>query len=768
VDAVLLRPLPYPHADRLAMVWENVNLPAYRNAQNSPAPGNFRDWRARSSTFLDLAAARGGAWSLTDGGEPIRVSGETATASLFRVLQVEPAIGRLFTPDEDRASPSRVVLLGHALWVDRFGSNPSIVGQAIHLDDEPYTVVGVMPAGFHFPDRDDQIWVPLGLTPEQLANHDNHFLRVVGRLKPGVALALAQAELDTIAERLTAQYPQSNAGVGVTVMSLRDQTVGDIRLPLLILLGVVGFLLLMVCANIGNLLLARASVREREFAMRAALGASRARLVRQMLAESALLASIGGGLGLALAAAGVGALRWSAPSNLPRVDDLVVNGSVAAFNFGVALMAGALCGVMPALQPRRGDLHGALKDGPRSTSTHARLRARNLLVIIETALGVVVLVGAGLLLRSFVRLAQVPVGFASDRVLTFRVVLPPLRYRTPVQRTAFYQLVTERLRALPGVRSAAAISFLPLTMQGRTTGLTVEGESAPTPGQVRFGDFRSVSPGYFALMSIPLVAGRDVGWTDTPTSPPSIVISDTMARTFWPNQNALGKRIKLGRPQENIPWFTVVGIVGDVHQLDLVKTPRPAMYFPASQDQGINDTLRDWVVRTEGEPAALTSSVRGVFRSIDSTLPITRVQTLDGVRSAATASQQFNLLLVGAFAILALVLAAVGVYGVTAYAVAQRTRELGIRVALGAQRGALLRLVLAHGAGLTIAGIALGTIVALPLTRIMSSLLFGVGARDPITFVGVAALLMVVSLVASFIPARRATRVDPLIALRQA
>jgi putative ABC transport system permease protein len=591
---------------------------------------------------------------------------------------------------------------------------------------------------------------------------------VVGRLKPDVTFAQAQADLDTIASRLTAQYPRSNSGVGVTAMSLRDQVVGDVRRPLLILLGVVLFLLLMVCANIGNLLLARASVREREFALRAALGASRARLVRQILAESVLLASVGGGLGLALAAAGIGVLRWAAPAQLPRVNDLAINGVIAGFNFAVALIAGVLCGIIAAWPAGRGDLQGALKDGAHASSMLARLRARNVLVTVETALGVVVLVGAGLLLRSFVRLVQVPVGFRSDHVLTFRVVLPPARYRTQAQRTAFYEQLAERLQALPGVRSAAAISFLPLTQQGRTTGISVEGDAPAAVGQVRFVDFRSVSPGYFTSMSIPVVAGRDVAWTDTPAAPASIVISDTMARTFWPNQNALGKRIKRGRPQDEIPWLTVVGIVGDVRQLDLLTTPRPAMYFPPSQDQGTGDTLRDWIVKTSDDPSALAASLRSIVRSIDPALPLTRIQTMDAVRSAATASRRFNLLLVGLFASLALVLAAVGVYGVTAYAVAQRTREFGIRVALGAERRQVLGLVLTHGVRLVVAGVAVGTIVALALTGLMSSLLFEVGAQDPVTFAGVAVLLIVVSLVASFIPAHRATRVDPLIALRQA
>jgi putative ABC transport system permease protein len=767
VDGVLLRPLPYADADRLAMLWENVNLPAYKNSQNTPSPGNFRDWRQQNSTFIDLAAIRNSAWSVTDGGEPTRVSGEMVSASLFRLLQVDPAIGREFTAEEDRSDSARVVLLGHALWVDRFGSNPSVVGQTIRLNDEPYTVVGVMPRGFHFPDPDDQLWVPLGLTPAQLANHGSHFLRVLGRLKPGTALAQAQADLDAIAQHLTRQYPDSNTGTGVAIVSLPEQTVGDVRRPLLVILGVVGLLLLMVCANIGNLLLARASAREREFAVRMALGASRLRVARQLVAESLLLASIGGALGLALASWGVTALQMLAPASLSRVDTIAINGSVATFGIAVTLLAGFLCGMMPALQSERPDLHAALSDETRASASGVRLRARNVLVIAETALGVVVLVCAGLLLRSFVRLTEVPVGFKSEGVLTFGVVLPNARYRTEQQRTAFYQQLAERLQTVPGARSAAAISFLPLTLSGRTTGVSVEGEPPPAPGQVRFVDFRSVSPKYFTAMSIPLVAGRDVAWSDTGTTQPSIVISETMARTFWPNQNAIGKRIKLGRPDENVPWVAVVGIVGDVRQLDLARAPRPAMYLPPSQDLGTGDTLRDWIVRASGDPVSLASAVRRAVWAIDPALPITRMQTLAQVRSAATASQRFNLLLVGLFAGLGLLLAAIGLYGVTAYTVTQRTRELGIRIALGAQRGELLRLVLARGVQLTTIGLGVGTVAAFALTSLMSTLLFGVGAHDPITFASVSMLFTVVSLVASFIPAHRAMHVDPMIALRQ-
>jgi len=765
VDAVLLRPLPYADADRLVMVWEDVKIPGYTNPRNTPAPGNFRDWRDQNSTFIDIAAIRDGVWNLTDAGEPIRTEGAMVSASLFRLLQVRPILGRLFTPEEDGAAPSRVVVLGYGLWTDRFGADPSIVGRTIRLSDEPYTVLGIMPRGFQFPDAEDQIWAPLGLTPQQLANHDGHFLRVLGRLKPHVTLAQAQADVETIAARLTEQYPNSNTGVGVSMLLLTEQVVGDVRRPLLIVLGVVGFLLLMVCTNIGALLLARASSRGREFAVRTALGASRIRLLRQLLAEGVVLAAMGGALGLALALIGISVLRWLAPAVVPRINDIEINRSIALFNGSVALLAGAICGVIPALRSKR-DLSDTLRDDSRATAGRTSLRTRNGLVVVQVALGVVVLVGAGLLLRSFVGLLHVPVGFRSDGILTFRVALPAVRYRTEQQRSGFYQQLADRLKALPGVSSAAAISFLPLTMSGRITGVSIDGDAARAPGQVRMVDFRSVSPGYFAAMSIAMRAGRDVAWSDTPATQPVIVVSETMARKFWPDQSAVGQRVKRGRPDSDEPWVTVVGVVSDVRQFDLVSVPRPAMYFPASQDHGTGDTLRDWVVRTSSDPKAVLPSVRSAVWSIDATLPVTRVETMTEVRGAATASQRFTLLVVGVFAVLALILAAIGLYGVTAYNVSQRTRELGIRVALGARRGSLLRGVLAQGARLTIVGLLIGTVAALALTELMSTLLFEIGPRDPVTFAGVTMLLLLVAVAASWGPAHRATRVNPVVALK--
>src|SRR5256714_1115762 len=776
MEAVLLRPLPYPNADQLVMVWEDVHLPHYQNDRNTPAPGNYTDWKTQNSVFSGMAAIGYRSFSLTGTGEPVRIDGEAYSADVFNVLQVYPILGRAFTPEEDRPGGAQVTILSYGLWMSRFGGDRGIVGRAIRLNEESYTVVGVMPPGFAFPDRDDQIWIPLALTKEQVTNRAGRVLRVVARLKPGVTIAQAQSEMRGIGERITAQYPNSNTGVDVNVISLHEQIAGNLRRPLLVLSGVVGFVLLMVCANLANLLLARASVRAREFAIRSALGASRTRLVRQLLAESLLLALVGGALGLALAFAGLDTIRhtlftnqttWYTPST-SNLADASLNIRVGAFNLAISLIAGLVFGLLPAFRSSGRQVATELREGRRGSSSSSHLRLRGLLIVLETALCVIVLVSAGLLLRSFVRLQQIPLGFEPESVLSARVILPQARYAKLEDRSHFYQQALERIHALPGVHSAAGISFLPLTLQGRTTGIFIENHPPTLPGQLPFADFRSVSPDYFSTMRIPFLAGRDFSWDDTPQTPLVAIISETMAHDFWPNESAIGKRFSLGGPSQQppAPWITVVGIVGTVQQLDLTKRPRPAMYLPATQDAGTGDSLRDWVIRGAGDPRALVSAMRSAIWAVDPNLSISRIQTLEQVRSAVLGPQQLNLSLVGVFGILALILSAVGLYGVTAHSVAQRTQEIGIRMALGARQTAVLRLVIGQGVKLALLGLLIGTAAALALTRLMGSLLYGVTPRDPITFVGVAFVLALVALLASYIPARRATRFDPLVALR--
>ena len=764
VEAILLRPLPFPRADRLVMVWEDVHLPQYQNDENTPAPGNFTDWKERNSVFSGIGAIGYRSWNLSGSGEPVRVEGEAFSAGVFSVLQTYPILGRAFTAAEDRPGAAPVAILGYGLWRSRFAGDPSAVGRAILLDGQEYSVIGVMPKGFHFPDPGDQLYVPLALTGEQAANHGSHFLRVIARLKPGVTLSQAQSDLAVIAQRMTAEHPDTNTGVGVRLIDLREQRAGNLRRPLLVLSGVAGLLLLMVCANLANLLLARASAREHELAVRAALGASRMRVVRQLVAESLLLAFVGGAVALVFALWGINALRALAPAD-QDLSAVAMNWVVCAFNLGVALVAGILFGLAPAWQSSRREAVNSLKEA-RSSVSAGSARLRRTFVVAEMALGVVVLTGAGLLLRSFLQLHEIPLGFQPESVLTMRVILRGPQYAGLTERAAFYERVLQQMRALPGVQGAAAISFLPLTLQGRTAGFSVEGQPPPAPGQLPFADFRSVSPGYFQTMRIPLLRGRDFSWRDAERAPLAAVVSDAMARAFWPNGDAIGKHFKLGNPGDDVPWITVVGVAGNVRQLHLVGDPRPAMYFSAAQDVGNGDTLRDWVVRVSGSPAEAAPAIRSAIWSIDRNLPVSRVETMEQVRSGYLGPQRFTLLLVGLFGVLALILAAVGIYGVAAFSVTQRQREIGVRVTLGAGPADVLRLVLGQAARLALVGLAVGLLLAGVLAQLMASLLYGVGAHDPLTFAAVAIFLFLVAIVASYVPAQRALHVDPVIALR--
>ncbi|HKV29315.1 MAG TPA: ABC transporter permease [Candidatus Acidoferrales bacterium] len=763
IDAILLSRLPYPNASRLVMVWEDVHLPHYQNNEDTPAPGNYVDWKEQNSVFSSMAAIRYRSWNLTGSGEPVRIEGEAFSADIFSVLQTYPVIGRIFTADEDRQGASHVALLGYGLWTSRFGGDRTIVGRTIQLDGEDYRVIGVMPREFRFPDPTDQLYVPLGLSAEELANHHSHYLRVVARLKPGVTVAKAHSDLQIVAKRLTAQYPDSNTGVGVSVVPLREMVAGDLRLPLFVLFGVVALLLLMVCANVASLLFARASVRAREIAMRAALGASRARLVLQLLVESVLLASLGGILGLAFAFWGIYVLRSYAPVTLD-LPEVHLDALVCVFTLSVSLFAGIIFGLAPAFQSSRLELSSVLQEGARESVPRAHRRAHASLIVTEIALGVVVLIGTGLLLHSFVQLEEIPLGFQAQNVLTFRAILRGPAYSSLAQQTAFYRQMIEHIGSLPGVGGVGGISFLPLTLQGRTTVVSIEGRAPVASGQLPFIDYRSVSPGYFLTMQIPIRRGRNFSWSDDSKAPLAAVVSASMAR-IWPNGDAIGKRFKLGAPDAKLPWITVVGVVTNVRQLGLVGEPRPAMYFAATQDSGTGDTLRDWVVRAP-DSVVLMPAIRSAISSIDPSLPVSRVQTMEQIRSTYLGPQRFELSLAGLFGLAALILAAVGLYGVTSYTVARRTHEIGIRMALGAQRRDVVRLIVGQGARLALIGVAIGIGVALVLTPLLSSLLYGVSATDPLTFAGVAIVLTIVALAACYIPARRAMRVDPMVALR--
>jgi putative ABC transport system permease protein len=573
--------------------------------------------------------------------------------------------------------------------------------------------------------------------------------------------------MSVIARQLAESYPQSNTGQTVSLVPLYEDLAGPVRPTLLILWGAAGLVLLIVCANVAHLLLARASARHHEIAVRLALGASRLRLFRQLLTESTLLALCGCALGLLLARWGVSALKLLAASRLPRTDEFSLNAQVLVFSVGIAIFAGLLAGLAPALQTGRGNVHDTLKAGARESASGSRVRIRNVLVIVETALGVVVVIAAGLLFRSFLRIEETPLGFQPQGILTLRAIPRGQKYFSLPKRNAFYREAIERIDALPGVNSAAAVSFIPLTLVRESKGFTIEGRPPVAPGQIPMAGYDVVTPGYFATMRIPFREGRDFSWSDTPENQPVIIVNEAMAKTYWPNEDPLGKRLRLGGSDDvEFPWLTIAGVVGDIRDFDPVTPTRPTMYFPITQLADSVSVLRDWVVRTEGDPRAVAKSVRGTMWDVDKDLPVTRVRVMAEVRSLSVASQRLNLLLFALFATIALILATIGIYGVMAYSIAQRSREFGVRIALGARTTDVLRLVLAQGLRLAALGLLFGTIAALLLTRLMTSMIYGITSTDAITFLVVPLLLALAALAACYIPARRAMRVDPMVVLR--
>jgi predicted permease len=769
IYTVLLKALPYPQADRLVMVYENVHVPNYQNERNNPSPGNFSDWMAQNTVLENMAAYSNRSFNVTGIGEPVRVEGELVSAEFFATLQVNASLGRVFTPEENQPGSSHVAVVSDGLWRSRFAADPRVLGQKIRLDDQSYEIVGIMPPGFHFPDPDDQMWVPIALIPADLNNHGSHFLNVFARLKPSVTLAQAQTQMNLVARHLTDLYPDSNTGVAVNLVPLHEDVAGPVGPALLVLAGAVGLVLLIVCANVANLLLARASARHREIAVRLALGAGRGRVVRQLLTESLLLALFGCAFGVLLARWGLGVLKMLAVTNLPRTEEFGLSAPVLFFSLALSMIAGVVFGVSPALQAIRGDVHETLKSASRESADSSKFRTRSVLVVLETALGFVVVIGAGLLVRSFVRIEQVRLGFQPQGVLSFRVIPRGERYKQMAQRTAFYQQVIEHLQALPGVQSAAAVTFIPLTRSRGRKGFTIEGRPLTGPGQLPLAGYDLVTPEYFQTMRIPLLEGRDFSWSDSAEVQPVVSINEAMAKRYWPGEDPLGKRFHLAAADDKFPWMTIIGVVADVREFSPTVEAEPTMYFPIAQYTYANDAggiLRDWVVRTNGDPARIISSVRSAIWNVDKNLPITRIRTMDEVRSVSLASQRINLLLFGLFAAIALALATIGIYGVLAYSVVQRTREIGIRLALGAHRNHVVLLVVGQGLRLAGLGVVLGWLSALGLTRLMAGMIYGVSSSDPITFFAVAAVLGVVAVAACYIPARRAMRVDPMTALR--
>jgi putative ABC transport system permease protein len=757
VNSVLLNPLTYKDPDRLVRVYEKrLQLGRTRNVASAP---DFLDWRAQNQVFDRMAAWTGWGANLTgEGGEPERISGALVTADLFPLLGVEPLHGRTFLPEEDGPGDrGYVVVISHGLWQRRFGGDPSIVGSTVTLNTRSLTVVGVMPPGFQFPTAEAEIWVPLGLNPADPGNRGSHFLDVVARLKPGVTLEQAQAEMDAIAGRLEQEYPV-NTGHGVNLFHLFDETVGNIRPALIVLLAAVGFVLLIACANVASLLLSRAAARRKEMAIRAALGASRMRLIRLMLAESLLLAAAGGAAGLLVAVWGVDGLIAISPADTPRLDEIRIDSRVLIFTSAVTLLTGIVFGLIPALQASRTEMTDSLKEGGRALGP-IRNRARSFLVISEVALSLLLLVGAGLTINSFIRLSSLDPGFDSDNVLTMMLNLPGSKYREPHQQVAFMQRVTSDLGEIPGIESTGLVIILPFGGGSGSRYFQIEGRPPQPPGQGLNANFNLSGPGYFRTLGIPLLRGRDFTDQDTRDKPEVAIINAEMARQFWPDEDPLGKRIRIG----DSPWRTIIGVVGDTRQSKLDVGPRQEMFYPMLQSPSLFMTL---TVRTSGEPKEYISAVRDRVMSLDADLPLYSIRTMNERLAESVAPQRFTLLLMSIFAIVAIALAAIGIYGVMSYNIAQRTHEIGIRMAIGAKTSDVLKMFVRQGMVLAASGMAIGLGAALALTRLMTSLLYGVSVRDPLTFFIVILLLAIVALAACYIPARRAMKVDPMVALR--
>ena len=769
VNATLLRPLPFKDPERVVMIWgvlQKLNADTLPNS----AP-NFEGLRKEAKSFESMAAFRSWSWQLTGSGEPELLRGARVSADFFEAVGAGPMLGRAFTPEEDLPDRAPVAIISHSLWQRHFGGDRNVVGKTMTLTGQNAMIVGVMPDGFQFPGGanmtpglqfalQNDVWMPLAITDEQRGRQGNLNLATIGRLKPGVSRLQGETELRAIQQSL----PLGTIGFTVNVVPLHQQMVGTIRKPLLVLLATVAFVLLIACANMANLLLARATSRQKEIAIRAALGASRRRIVGQLLTESLLLSLTGGVIGLLLAVWGNSLLVSIIPREVPRINDVNVDARILLFTLGISIVTGLIFGLVPALQASRFDLNHALKDGVRGmTSGAGQNRLRSLLVVSEVAMALVLLIGAGLLMKSFVRLLDVNPGFNPANVLTFEVQLPnlpPARYERKEEQTAFFQQLTARLQSLPGVESAGGVLSLPLSGASESTDLLMEGQESMGAGERPSADYTMVTPGYFATLQIPLLQGRQFSEQDKLDAPFVIVINDTLAERIWPGQNPIGKRLRVGFEEKQ---REVIGVVGSIKQTALDAEKRPAMYLPQLQAPGPRLTL---LVRTRGEPLSMAAAVREQVRALDKDVPVTQVQTMEKVLGASVAQPRFSMLLVALFAGLALVLSAVGIYGVMAYAVSRRAHEIGVRMALGAGASQVLKLVLKDGMTLALSGIGLGLLGAFGLTRLMASLLFGVGAKDPVTFVAVAAFLAFVALIACYIPARRATKVDPLVALR--
>src|ERR1043165_1978766 len=770
VNAVLLRPLPFKDPDRLMVVWERRGS---SGSANLPLSGHeYPAFKERSNSFEAITLIQPNSFALTGRGDPLMVDVGEVSTDYFPVVGVPPLLGRTFAPDEDKNGGAKVVVLNQKLWSQRFGSSANVLNQTVRLNDQSYTVIGVMPSLEQVPD----VLVPIDLRGE-VRKVGKHSHQVIGRLKQGVSVEQAQAELAHVAQRVENEFADANRGHGVQVLGLHEQVTGEAQLPLLMLFGAVGFVLLIACANVANLLLSRAAVRQKEMAIRTALGAGRLRLMRQTLTESLLLALLGGGFGLLSAVWLVTLLSKITAVNIPRLDTISIDGRVLLATFGFSILTGLLTGIAPAWRNSEPRLYEWVKDG--RTLNPVRRRASSVLVVAEVALAVVLLVGGGLMLKSFVQLVRVDPGFQPNRVLRVDLSLPETKYSEPRQQTAFYNELIGRLQGLPGVESVGATTNTPLGHSDNWSAFAIEGRPDPPQGQHQQAATRAVSNDYFRTMQIPLRKGRFFSNADArvalplirwfeqqpfpehfndPQPVPAVIINETMARIYFPNEDPLGKRLRVVLS----PWMTVIGVIGDVHHNGLNVAPNPEIYLAESQEPQSSLAV---MARTSGDPLQLAGAAREQVKAIDKDLPVT-VTTMDQIFSDSVAGQRFNTSLLGIFAAVALLLAMIGVFGVINYSVAQRTHEIGIRIALGAQRGDVFKLVVGQGLVLALVGIALGAVGAFALTRLIAGLLYGVSPTDGPTFVMVSLIVSAVAFLACYLPARRATKVDPLVALR--
>jgi putative ABC transport system permease protein len=769
VNSLLIRPLPYSNPDQLVMVWENLRKD--NNPHNAVAPANFVDWKEQNKSFQQMAAFTAPVnYNFTGGAVPERVVAARVSAGFFQMLGVQPVQGRLFNDEEDQPKNNQVIIISHSLWQRRFGSDMTLIGKDYILSERTFKLVGILPANFRMPPDfqfstldNIEVWTPLALSPEGRKRRTSHSFNVVARLKSSdVSLRQAQTEMDAIGQNLQEQYPATNKGWGVTVNPLKEEFVGHIRPVLLILFGAVCFVLLIACVNVANLLLVRSNARRREMAMRAALGATRGRVVRQLLTESVMLSLIGGVLGCLLAVVGVRALVAFSPTSILRIREVGLDLRVVGYTLLISLVTGVLFGLAPAFFAWKTELTETLKEGGRAGGEGSRSnRLHKLLVISETALALVLLVGAGLMVRSFLQLQNVDPGFNPQNVLTMQVALPSLKYKTPEEAVAFYDQVIQRLEALPGVEAAAKVSELPFSGDQFDNAFSIEGRSPQPEGEKLNANLRLVSNNYFRAMGIPIARGRTFTSQDAQGKPAVVIINEAMARRFWPNEDPLGQHltIDLGEPGPR----EIVGVVKNIRHYSLDVEPKAEMYVP---NLSLSQNIMSLVLRSTTDPMKLAPAVRQEVLNLDSNQPIYNVKTMEGIVGDSLATQRFSMLMLGCLAAVALILAVVGIYGVIAYWVMQRSHEMGVRIALGAGSRDILKMILGQSMTLALIGVGIGLIAAFILTRVMSTLLYGVTARDPLAFVVAALVLAAVAFVAALVPARKATRVDPMCALR--